>query len=254
MSKAILLLHGFATDSNDFKNIIKELKKRYEIVRAPTLPSHKKKNHLKDFSVQEVFSCFEKEYDELVEKYEAIDIMGFSMGGAVAAYLASKGNVDNLILLAPANAYLNAILPISRIKMFFEYLFSAISVPSEEISLFQKDTFLNSLEDDKISLDVAFKKLLPNYRYHSINAFRDVIKKCNKGLKKIAAHTLIVYGTVDQLVPKHSIRMVAKHCDDCKTIILPGISHLMLNSRNYEIVCDCVLQFIDDVEENELAI
>lgn len=253
LSNAILLIHGYATDADDFKNIIEELHDRYQEVVAETLPSHLKRDHLKTFNVDEAISFFESQYESLIKKYGTIDIMGFSMGGAIATYLASKGNVENLILLAPANDYLNGHFPISKLKLFLDYLLSTMSLESKDIKTYRKELFIDGLKDSQKSLDVALKKLLPNYTIHSLLTFKDVIKYCNSHIDSIDSDTLIIYGTVDQLVPKSCIKHVARHCKQSKTVILPGISHLMLNSNNYEVVKDTILDFLDKKEKTKYA-
>ena len=103
MKKAILLLHGFATDKTDFDPIIPYLEKMYDHIEINNLPGHDVLQ-LKD------------QMKKLQKEYEIVDVMGFSMGGALATYLASHFKVRNLVLLAPAVLYINANYPIARFK------------------------------------------------------------------------------------------------------------------------------------------
>jgi pimeloyl-ACP methyl ester carboxylesterase len=68
---------------------------------------------------------------------------------------------------------------------------------------------------------------------------------------KIESPTLILYGTIDQLVPKSSVKFVKKYATNAKIIELNGISHLMFNSTNVRELTETVLNFLckDDLDE-----
>ena len=63
--------------------------------------------------------------------------------------------------------------------------------------------------------------------------------------------TLILYGTIDQLVPKSSIKFIKKYAKNAKVIELNGISHLMFNSSNVRELTETVLNFLCKDEVNE---
>ena len=107
MSKAILLIHGFATDIDDFYNIIPDLTKRYDYIELKNLPGHGKNSNLKQFDVEKTFACVEESAQKLLARFDEVDVIGFSMGGSLAAYLASKYHFNKIVLLAPANNYIN---------------------------------------------------------------------------------------------------------------------------------------------------
>ena len=121
MKKAILLLHGFATDKTDFDPIIPYLEKMYDHIEINNLPGHDVLQ-LKGFTKTRTIHFVIAQMKKLQKEYEIVDVMGFSMGGALATYLASHFKVRNLVLLAPAVLYINANYPIARFKKFFEYL------------------------------------------------------------------------------------------------------------------------------------
>ena len=69
---------------------------------------------------------------------------------------------------------------------------------------------------------MAVKKLIPSYTPKSLLQFTQVIEYCNYKLmnSKIESPTLILYGTIDQLVPKSSVKFVKKYSKNAEIIEL----------------------------------
>ena len=244
MKKAVLLLHGYATDKTDFDKIVPYLYGIYDKVSVRNYPGHglDKKDHLQNFNAIDTVKCVDKWAEELFNEYDLVDVIGFSMGGALATYLATQHNFNKVVLLAPANKYINGAVGFSRTKLYFDYLKERIANKDNELLELRK----NILEDDKTSMNMAVKRLLPNYTPKSLIQFTQIIDYCNSKLMnyKIESPTLIVYGTIDQLVPKSSVKFVKKHASNCQIKVLNGISHLMFNSRNVSELTETVLSFL----------
>src|SRR5699024_12436828 len=56
---------------------------------------------------KKLIKAAESALKQLKEKYDEIYLIGFSMGGMIAAYLAAKYKVDKLVLLATSGKYLS---------------------------------------------------------------------------------------------------------------------------------------------------
>lgn len=245
MSRAVLLLHGFATDIDDFAPLLKSLNTIYDEIDLKLIPGHGQNDHLKNFKVKETFLFVNREFEYLKNNYDEVDIIGFSMGGALATYLASKYDVTNLVLLAPANEYLNPQLVFSRARYLFEYLYSRFNPQLDDITKNRIERGQNQLhEDDKKSFDITMKKLIPNYNIRSISTFSKIVKHCNDNLKQIEARTLIIWGDCDQLVPLSSIEFVVEHCKNVTVKMMPRISHLMLNSSEASKLVKEIIKFL----------
>lgn len=101
---AIILLHGFISTPQIFTNLLSELEECGVDYHAPLINGFGIKR------VQLMFSFSEKEwirqitelYDILASQYENVSILGHSMGGAIALYIAQVRPVKHLILIAPA--------------------------------------------------------------------------------------------------------------------------------------------------------
>lgn len=253
--KAVLLLHGFLTDYRDFDALVPSLRNIYDHVEMFIFPGHlapnEEKTDYKKFTVEDTFSLVNKTMEELIENYEIIDVIGFSMGGAVATYLASKYEFRNLILLSPANKYLNFSLPINRVSYFVKTVIERLT--NNKITKEEKqkiDEELGAVRiDDVRSVNMAFRQLIPNYNFHTLSTFIRVINEVNKNLKeKFDNPTLIIWGELDQLVPKKSIEEIYKHIDNekKKIVVYKDISHLMLGSKHANKIVREILDFIKD--------
>lgn len=97
-------------------------------------------------STQEsVFSDAEKVYDEFVKKIGAdeVYVLGYSLGGSVAAHLATKRDVDGVILLTAFDSLLTlaqADYPFLPVKALLKYPFPVVDllnqVPEVPVALF----------------------------------------------------------------------------------------------------------------------
>ena len=241
LMKAVLLLHGFLTDSDDFKNIFPGLESRYDYVCKLTFPGHGVNEDYIDFEVDNTFSCMLNAFDELKDKYETIDVIGFSMGGALATYLSNVREFNKLVLLAPANKFFNLRMPTNKLKYMFLSLFGKNKLNT---SLDVKDMYI----DDVKSLNMGMKRLIPNYNVHTLFTFIRIINKCNKECKEIKNPTLIVWGKLDQFVPIKSAQFDYELCTnkEKKLVILDSISHLMLSSSYNKHIISSIFDFLDN--------
>lgn len=232
--KAIILIHGFLTNKDDFKNIIPELDKIYDYVCLYEVPGHTIPPNYKKFRVNETFETLLECYDNLALDYDEIDCMGFSMGGALGTYLQSKRRINKLVLLSPANKYLNFKLFHNRLQLFKKIMKEKNKADLKAV-----------LTDDKKALSSAFTRLLPHYSVHNLQTFRKIIKICNQELLAITSKVLIIWGKLDQLVPYSSVKYVYDLAiNERKLVILDDISHIMLQSENYQKISDEILKFL----------
>lgn len=231
---AAMLLHGFATNKLDFITIIPFLKKRYDVIFLEDLPGHGNNGNLEDFTVDNVINFVNEKYDELSLKYDKIDVYGYSMGGVLATYLAMNKNVNRIILLAPANKYVNARAFAKKIKT--------------EIMIMNKDDSRSMVlkENDKIGIDVVINDLMPRYNVSTISTFISIVRICNKSLKENDVKTLLVKGDMDELVPNSASDYLKKYFHNLDEQIIPDLGHLMLKARNYRLIINKVKKFLDE--------
>ncbi len=107
MDRACLLLHGFSGGSFEVDPFASFLEEFGWKCFVPTLPGHEENQS--DGSIQHTdwIEAAETLAEELVEQYDEFDLVGFSMGGLIAAYLANRFPVRRLILINTAIYYLS---------------------------------------------------------------------------------------------------------------------------------------------------
>ena len=232
--KAALLLHGFATDINDYTRIITFLKKRYDAIFLENLPGHGYNAKLSDFKVDSVIEYVNKKFDEIKDKYEYVDVYGYSMGGVLATYLAMNKNVNRIILLAPANKYVNAKAFAKKIKTEFE-----IMNKDDTRSIVLK-------ENDKRGINVIVNDLMPRYNVDTISTFISLVRVCNNSLKKNDIKALLVKGDMDELVPNTASDFLKTYFTNLDVQIIPDLGHLMLKSRNYRLIINRIKKYLDE--------
>ena len=108
--RAILIIHGFAGGTYDEEELANylELNREFDVFQF-TLPGHDK--NLSKIDRVEWINASEKKVEWLIKNgYNKIYLIGHSMGGVIATYLATKyKEVKKLVLAAPAFQYLNVI-------------------------------------------------------------------------------------------------------------------------------------------------
>lgn len=249
--KCALLLHGFLSDENDFSPIIAELQSRYDAVHLIHFPGHGTKFGQEEFTEEETFQVLESTYQELMKRYEIIDVIGFSMGGALGVYLAVHYPIHRLVLLAPAYKYFNLEAPLVKVGMYWHLLKKIRKARKEneaKVEELLSHKLSNVFMDDKKSLSFGLRTYLftalPKYFF----AFRKIIKRVVNNINPYQAPTLVLWGELDQLVPKQAIEEVYEFCLSPykKKIIYDDITHLMLLSENNQKIIQAIIDFLQE--------
>lgn len=255
MRKAILLLHGFLSEMNDFDAILPDLNTRYDRVYRPILPGHGNTDECdyNKFTKDATFKVILDAFDELKAQYDVIDVLGFSLGGAIATYLSSVRSFNKLILISPANHYFNPkslITSTTYVTKNFLALEKSILKKDEKEREAYNDLLSYYNGDKKASLGFTIRKFIKSYIWHSYNEFKDIVKNCNKDLKEIKNETLILWGKLDQLVPEKAVLELYSMCtnEKSKLVVYDNYTHLMLMGANPQKIIDEILDFIDGKE------
>ena len=106
--KAVLIIHGFAGGTYDQEKLANYLERRSRLdVYTFTLPGHEKRV-FKTIEYTEWINACEDQLKTLIKYgYRDIYLIGHSMGGVIATYLAAKyRRVKKLVLVAPAFEHL----------------------------------------------------------------------------------------------------------------------------------------------------
>ncbi len=247
MSRAAIFYHGFLTDDKDFGDLYESVKGRYDEIVKYVFPGHETPNDFSRFTEEEAFLTAEKAYDELRSKFDEIDVYGFSMGGAMATHIAKTRDPNKLVLLAPANKYLNFTFVIEQFKYQLRVASGLLKKPDKEKYKEIKSTLDVYFANDRKGWSIFVRQLFPNYNYHTLTTFSKIIKHCNDGLTAISQPTLVIWGKLDQFVPFESITYISGmfRNEKSRVKIYDDISHLMLYGKNAKEVIDEIVDFIE---------
>ena len=224
--KAVLIIHGFAGGVYDQEILNHELELvwNYDVFTF-TLPGHEDIRDRK-IKYEEWIEKAEYELNYLLDNgYNNIYLIGHSMGGVIAGYLASKyKQVKKLVLVAPA---------------FRHYGF-------EDGTFSLKNTVVKG---SKILDQYGFKlvanrffKLPTSY----ITEFRKIVKANQETCKNIHIPTLIFRGTEDEIVPEDSVTLIYEQLDTPykKLIHLENITHDVFREELSIETCNLIKDFL----------
>lgn len=243
MTKAVITIHGFLTDTKDFGRLYDYLD-FYDKVVPFEVPGHNGDVDFSLFTTQDTIQSLLTTFDNLSAKYNCVDVVGFSMGGALATFLCACRNVRKAVFLAPSNRYINWVSPLSAVKFYIR--FAADMVKKKQ---FQTDEVKNYFENSALSAQIAYKRILPNINLHTFAVFKELMDMSNAAVEKaspVKVPALLLWGELDELVPKTSIDFVCKHFSDVMTQFIPDIGHAMLYTNKDNMLINRIVNFLSD--------
>lgn len=222
--KAILIIHGFAGGcyDNEYLANYLELNRWFDVYQF-TLPGHDK--NLSKSTYKEWIYKSENTIKWLISNgYKTIYLIGHSMGGVIASYLASKyKQIKKLVLLAPAFHYLNVIDNKVDIK-------STLKLLPKVLEEYNKDEVIGRF----LKLNVT-----------ALGELMKLVKEFYNTPKDINCSVLIIHGENDNLVPKSSVEYVY----DClknnkKLVYMKDVNHDICRSKRKKTVLKIVQDFL----------
>ena len=233
--KAILIIHGFAGgtyDEEDLANYL-ELNKYYDVFQY-TLPGHSK--NLSKVKYQDWIKKSEDMMNFLIDNgYRTIYLIGHSMGGVIATYLAGKyKEVRRLVLCAPAFQYLSVEKEKKNIKESFKHT-------PDIVKTYGGDEILS-----------RFLKLNPS----SLKEFSNLILKYYDTPKNVYCPVLIVQGKEDDIVPISSSEYVYNNINSSikKIVYINDVTHDIFKGDRSKEIIKIIEQFLKKVEDGESVI
>ncbi len=237
MKKTVILIHGYLTNYLDFNHLPKELIKYYDYVVIVNIPGHGKFKEIKNFRVDSTIKTVENEVEFYLKK-GSVDLIGFSMGGALTRYLCVKyQTINKAVMLAPATYYLSPFCVVKR----FKFILKAKTLNEE------KEIIARLRKNDKIGKNIILNNCIKKFGPKNGLTFCKLITKINKLKGKNPTSSLIVWGELDELVPKKSAKFCYKNCSnkEKELWLIDGLGHLMLRSDYEEEINDKIIKFLN---------
>lgn len=206
--KAILMIHGFVGGNYDFDNFHNELQlyKKFDVFTY-TLPAHDK-IIVKDVKFKQWLDESQRQIEILINNgYKEIYLIGHSMGGVIAAHLASiYPQVKKLVLAAPAFRY-------------FYFKDGKVDIKSMNETLKNITEIFKGEDTEKVVSRILKTPIT------TMLEFTKLVSHCQNCVNYIECPTLTIHGMDDLVVPVESTDYVYNNIKS-KTNILINIKHL----------------------------
>ncbi len=108
MKTGVLFIHGFTGGPFEVRPLINYVRSKTDwLISVPTLPGHGVKLELRKASANTWLMEAELAIRKMAQQVDRVIVVGFSMGGLIAMYLALRYKVDKLVLLSAAAKYIS---------------------------------------------------------------------------------------------------------------------------------------------------
>lgn len=224
-----LCIHGFTGDPSEVEPLVNHLKRstNWQIV-VPTLPGHGDALQLRGISYHQWIEHAEQALKQLLETCETVYVIGFSMGGLIASYLAVHYPIEKLILLSAAAYYVNP-------KQL-----------AADIIEIVKDAFRGKLSENELYL--RYKRKVLETPITATLQFRKLVASIRPLLYRVNIPTLIAQGESDGIVPPKSAQYLYENIGTAekKLLYIKESKHLICHCNERERLFSEVESFLLD--------
>ncbi|MGP7819088.1 alpha/beta hydrolase [Niallia sp. 01092] len=224
---ACLCIHGFTGSPREVEPLANFLEQHtnWECV-IPTLPGHGENLQLQGIHFNEWIEHAEYELKRLLQREKTVYVIGFSMGGLIASYLAIHYPVKKLILLSASAYFGNPSKMWGEIKYMANDFWKGNLKNNELFSRYRR-----KMKSTPITATVQFRKLV-----HYIRPF----------LSKVHVPTFIAQGENDGLVPIKSAKYLYNtiRAKEKRLLYIKESDHLICHCNEKEKLFTEILSFL----------
>lgn len=239
MKKAVILIHGFCENCEiSFSQFLSSTNfRRYDIIKY-TISGHNPEVD-EEFEYKKEINRINLFVEDIVNKYDSVDVIGFSLGGALASYVASKYKINRLVVIGPAFKYLTSI----DISKNFMHALKDIAHTKNLKDGIQKYIDENITHKESIFMDLKDFNI---HEFPSITNFVKIIDVLKDETGYIDCPTLIIHGEHDELIPISSSLFVLNKVTNKNKfmIVAPDSMHRVLASDNAAMYYALIEKFI----------
>lgn len=176
-----LCLHGFTGNPWEIEPVTTYFfEEKKWLVYTPTLPGHEPKGSLKGVSYKEWVLKAEIAVQELLRRCKKVYVIGHSMGGMLACYIAAKYPVTKLVLLSTAVYYVSPLQQLQELKEVIRHRFTG-GLP------FHYQRYQKKIMETPLS---------------AVYQFITVTRRLRPFIRRVEVPTLIIQGERDAIVPR----------------------------------------------------
>ena len=225
LRKAVLIIHGFAGGTYDEEHLSNYLELNGFDVYTFTLPGHER-TLFKHVTREDWINSCEEHLNMIIKAgYKKIYVIGHSMGGVLACYLANKHpEIKKLVLAAPAFKYMT----------FDEDEFKITHALRNSPKLLKYYS-----KEDIISRAIQFPRSV-------VKEFMKLVEESQDLPSKVTCPVLIIHGTNDQIVPLKSSSNILEQFtnNDKELMVLDSVTHDIFRSDKKDEVNEKVKNFL----------
>lgn len=229
-----LIIHGYTGGPYEVEPVQHYLEEKTDwIIRVPVLTGHGEELHLEDAQYDIWLKEAEEELNKLLTTCDRVYVIGFSMGGMIAAYLAANYPVDKLVLLSTARKYLS-----------FKYL-------SYYIKQMIDDGFKGKLMENK--LFTHYKDKITDVPFKANIEFMKLVHKTKQYLKDINSPVLIAQGQKDGIVPYQAAYSLGEEIpsEQKEVVIFEQSNHMICLGEDRNILNEMIYSFLTEEEDEK---
>lgn len=230
--KGCLIIHGYTGGPYEVEPLRAYLAEHTDWkVEVPVLTGHGDELNLADVPYEVWLEDAKVALEKMQETCEEVYVIGFSMGGMIAAYLAGNYHIDKLVLLSTARKFLS-----------FKYL-------SYYVGKMIGDGFKGKLQENEMFLHYKSKIGLVPFR--SNIEFMKLVHETKDYLHDIQSPVLIAQGQKDGLVPLRTVYALEDEIGskEKEIVFFEESDHLICLGDNGPIVIEMIYDFLMEEEE-----
>ncbi|MBM7663146.1 esterase/lipase [Bacillus mesophilus] len=223
-----LCIHGFTGSPYEVEPLVNYLREHTDWkVVDPILPGHGDDGNLLDVTYRQWIEAVESELQSLQRECEIVYVIGFSMGGLLAAYLSTKYHIDKLTLLSAAAYYINVRQLLVDIR---DMARDGLRGHLQENVLYRR--YRNKIKSTPVS---------------ATRQFRMLVKYIRPVLKEVHTPTLIIQGECDGIVPTKSANYIYENIgsDEKRMVFLPASPHHVCHGSDLPKLIEEVTEFLN---------
>ena len=184
MRVGVLMLHGFSGGPYEIEPLANYIEKYTDwLIEKPSFTGHGDGHtlSLKGYKAEHWMMDAEIAYRNLERKVDVMYVIGFSMGGIIALYLALRYKVEKLVLLSAAAKYI------------------APGQLLQDLKWMATDAINGHLKDNE--LFKRYESKIMNVPVSATIEFMRIVRHVEPYLQRIKTPTYIVQGQLDGIVP-----------------------------------------------------
>jgi|SRR5690625_3322116 len=224
-----LIIHGFTGGPHEVEPLHDYLRKHTDWrISIPILSGHGESLELDKVSYDMWLKEAEEALNELKQSCKKVYVIGFSMGGMIAAYLAAHFDVDKLVLLATARRYLS-----------FKYL-------SFYIAEVVRDGFKGKLDENEIY--THYKSKIGEVPFRANVEFMKLVQETKQYLDEVTSPVFIAQGQRDGMVPYKAAYSLEKELGSQhkEVVIFEQSNHMICLGDDRNVLNRMILEFLTE--------